>query len=460
MDNLNKRESFSSGFAVFFATLGSAVGLGNIWKFPYLAGQNGGGAFVLTYLICVLLIGIPIMVSEFYIGRKTRKNAVGAFDTLKAKPYWKSIGVMGIVASFFIMFFSSAVAGWVYSYVYKSIKGDFLSLATQNIGEATKTVNSQFGATVGSLIPPIFWQFIVMLVVSSILIAGVKNGIERITKTLMPVLFVLIIICVIRALMLPGAGAGLSFLFHVDFHKLSAPVILSALGLAFFKLSLGMGTMITYGSYFTKETNLVNTSLRVAISDTLISLLAGLAIFPVVFSFGMKPTDGPSLLFNTIPLVFSKIPFGNILLIAFFVLTSIAATTAMISLVEVPVAYLCEEKGMKRYKAVLLTTGIIFFVGMLTVHPKSLLGGTIFMGKGFFGWFDYLSSNILLPFGGLLIALFVGYIVKPVDFKNELTNNETLSYHTVAGIFRFIVRFITPALLLLVFLNSVGILKF
>jgi neurotransmitter:Na+ symporter, NSS family len=460
MDNLNKRESFSSGFAVFFATLGSAVGLGNIWKFPYLAGQNGGGAFVLTYLICVLLIGIPIMVSEFYIGRKTRKNAVGAFDTLKAKPYWKSIGVMGIVASFFIMFFYSAVAGWVYSYVYKSIKGDFLSLATQNIGEATKTVNSQFGATVGSLIPPIFWQFIVMFVVSSILIAGVKNGIERITKTLMPVLFVLIIICVIRALMLPGAGAGLSFLFHVDFHKLSAPVILSALGLAFFKLSLGMGTMITYGSYFTKETNLVNTSLRVAISDTLISLLAGLAIFPVVFSFGMKPTDGPSLLFNTIPLVFSKIPFGNILLIAFFVLTSIAATTAMISLVEVPVAYLCDEKGMKRYKAVLLTTGIIFFVGMLTVHPKSLLGGTIFMGKGFFGWFDYLSSNILLPFGGLLIALFVGYIVKPVDFKNELTNNETLSYHTVAGIFRFIVRFITPALLLLVFLNSVGILKF
>lgn len=460
MDKINKRESFSSGFAVFFATLGSAVGLGNIWKFPYLTGQNGGGAFVFIYLICVLLVGIPIMVSEFYIGRKTRKNAVGAFEALKAKPYWKSIGVMGITSSFLIMFFYSAVAGWVYSYVYKSIKGDFLSLATQNIGEATKTVDSQFGATVGSLIPPIFWQFIVMLVVSSILIAGVKNGIERITKTLMPVLFVLIIICVIRALTLPGAGAGLNFLFHVDFKKLSAPVILSALGLAFFKLSLGMGTMITYGSYFTKETNLVNTAIRVAISDTLISLLAGLAIFPVVFSFGMEPAGGPGLLFNTIPLVFSKIPLGNILLISFFILTSIAATTAMISLVEVPVAYLCDEKGMKRYKAVLSTTGIIFFVGMLTVHPKSLLGNIVIFGKGFFDWFDYLSSNILLPFGGLLIALFVGYIIKREDFKTELTNDRTLSNNSITGIFHFIIRFITPALLLLVFLNSIGILKF
>jgi neurotransmitter:Na+ symporter, NSS family len=460
MSNLKNRESFSSGFAVFFATLGSAVGLGNIWKFPYLTGQNGGGAFVLTYLVCILLIGIPIMVAEFYIGRKTRKNAVGAITILKAKPWWKSIGFMGIAASFFIMFFYSAVAGWVYSYVYKSIKGDFLSLAQLSTVEATKTVDSQFGATVGSFMPPIIWQFIVMVIVSSILIAGVKNGIERITKTLMPVLFILIIISVIRALTLPGAGAGFNFLFHVDFNKLSAPVILSALGLAFFKLSLGMGTMITYGSYFTKETNLINTSIRVALSDTLISLLAGLAIFPVVFSFGMEPGGGPGLLFKTIPLVFSKIPLGNILLISFFVLTSIAATTAMISLAEVPVAYLCDEKGMKRYKAVLLTTGIIFFIGMLTVHPKSFFGNFIFFNKGFFDWFDYLSSNILLPFGGLLISLFVGYIVKSEDFKTELTNNDTLHYRTVAGIFHFIIRYITPFLLLLVFLNSIGLIKF
>ena len=460
MDKLNKREGFSSGLAVFFATLGSAVGLGNIWKFPYMAGQNGGGAFVFTYLICILVIGIPVMVAEFYIGRKTRKNAVGAFDVLKAKPYWKLIGFMGMAAAFFIMFFYSAVAGWVYSYVYKSIKGDFADLSAQTIEKATQTVDSQFAATIGSLIPPILWQFIVLLVVSGILIAGVKKGIERITKTLMPVLFVLIIICVLRALTLPGAGAGLNFLFRVDFHKLNTNVILAALGLAFFKLSLGMGTMITYGSYFTKEANLINTSIRVALSDTLISLLSGLAIFPIVFSFGMKPSGGPGLLFNTIPLVFSKLPLGNILLISFFVLTSIAATTAMISLVEVPVAYLCDEKNMKRVKAVLLTTGIIFFVGMLTVHPKSLLGSVVYMGKGFFDWFDYFSSNIFLPFGGLLIVIFTGYFVTKEGFTTELTNNGTLSNNTFAGIFRFILRFITPALLLLVFLNSVGLLKF
>lgn len=452
------RETFSSGLAIFFATLGSAVGLGNIWKFPYLAGENGGGAFVLIYFISVLLIGIPVMVSEFYIGRKTRSNAVSAFTVLKASPLWKIIGYMGVVASLFIVFFYSSVAGWVYSYVFKAIKGDFSNLATLSIDHATEIVKNQFSATVEGSFSPILWQGIVLLVVSLILIAGVKNGIERITKTLMPVLFVLLIVCSIRALTLIGAKEGLRFLFKVDFSKIDSKVILSALGLAFFKLSLGMGTMITYGSYFTDDNNLIHTSAKVALSDTLVSILAGIAIFPVVFTFGLAPDSGPGLLFSTIPLVFSKIPFGNILLIAFFILTSIAATTAMISMVEVPVAFMSEVWNVKRKYSVMILAGIIFIVGILTVHPTSIFGNVIMFGKNFFNLFDFVSSNILLPMGGLLIAIFVGYFAGKENISEELSNRHTLNNSKTIDIYYFILRYVSPLLLLIVFLNSIGII--
>lgn len=452
------RETFSSGLAIFFATLGSAVGLGNIWKFPYLAGENGGGAFVLIYFISVLLIGIPVMVSEFYIGRKTRSNAVSAFTVLKASPLWKIIGYMGVVASLFIVFFYSSVAGWVYSYVFKAIKGDFSNLATLSIDHATEIVKNQFSATVEGSFSPILWQGIVLLVVSLILIAGVKNGIERITKTLMPVLFVLLIVCSIRALTLIGAKEGLRFLFKVDFSKIDSKVILSALGLAFFKLSLGMGTMITYGSYFTDDNNLIHTSAKVALSDTLVSILAGIAIFPVVFTFGLAPDSGPGLLFSTIPLVFSKIPFGNILLIAFFILTSIAATTAMISMVEVPVAFMSEVWNVKRKYSVMMLAGIIFIVGILTVHPTSIFGNVIMFGKNFFNLFDFVSSNILLPMGGLLIAIFVGYFAGKENISEELSNRHTLNNSKTIDIYYFILRYVSPLLLLIVFLNSIGII--
>jgi NSS family neurotransmitter:Na+ symporter len=456
-NNNNKRETFSSGVAVFFATLGSAVGLGNIWKFSYLTGENGGGAFVLAYLICVLLLGIPIMIGEFYIGRKTRKNVIGAFEKLKVKKVWKSIGYMGILTAFLIMFFYSAVSGWVYSYVFKALTGTFSQLSTKSTAEAVNFVNIQFDNTTGTLMPPIIWQFIVMLVVSIILIAGVKKGIERATKTLMPVLFGLIIICDIRALTLPEAFTGLRFLFSVDFSKLTMAVIVTALGLAFFKLSIGMGTMITYGSYFTKDNNLLGTSVKVALSDTLVSLMAGIAIFPVVFQFGMQPSGGPGLLFKTIPLAFSKMPFGNVLLIAFFVLTSIAATTAMISIVEVIVAFLNEEKKIDRKIAVLMTTGIIFLVGALTVHSHSLFAQVHIFGKNFFDLFDYISSNILLPLGGLAVAIFIGYVIKKEDLYTELSNNGTIENAKLILIVRFILRYIAPVLLLIVFLSSIGL---
>ncbi|MEG6586228.1 sodium-dependent transporter [Dendrosporobacter sp. 1207_IL3150] len=451
-----KRETFSSGLAVFFATLGSAVGLGNIWKFPYLTGQYGGGAFLAVYFLCILFVGLPVMLGEFYIGRKTRKNAVGALNQLKPGTSWKYIGIMGALSSYLIMFFYSCVAGWVYFYLFKAIKGDFAGITMA----AAKT---QFGEVIMGPLSPIVWQFIVMAVVASILAMGVKDGIEKITKTLMPLLFVLIIICDIRALTLPGAMEGINFLFQVDFSKLTAAAVLTALGLAFFKLSLGMGTMITYGSYFTQDNNLFGTATKVALSDTLVSLLAGIAIFPTVFSFGMEPSAGPGLLFMTIPLVFSQIPFGNVLLVAFFFLTSIAATTAMLSLVEVPLAYLNEERGVSRPKAAIINAVIIASIGILatlSVDKASLLGSYTFLGRGFFDWFDYISSNILLPVGGLLIAIFIGYIVKKEDIKREMSNNGKLNIDFVFNVYYFILRYVTPALLLIVFLNSIGIIKF
>lgn len=449
------REKFSSGLAVFFATLGSAVGLGNIWKFPYLTGQFGGGAFLLIYLICIIFIGLPVMLGEFYIGRKTKKNAIGAIKQLSPGTSWRHIGTMGVGAAYLIMFFYSCVAGWVYFYLFKAIRGDF-SVVT------LETAKAQFGSLVSSPVVPVIWQFIVLAVVATVLALGVSRGIERITKTLMPLLFILIIICDVRALTLPGAADGVKFLFDVDFSKLSAAAVLTAMGLAFFKLSLGMGTMITYSSYFTEDNNLFGTGLKVALSDTLVSLLAGLAIFPTVFSFGLEPGAGPGLLFMTIPLVFSQMPFGSILLIAFFFLSAIAATTAMLSLVEVPVAYMAEEKGMTRPKAAIFSAATIFVIGILatlSVDPGSLLGDVTVMGRGFFDWFDYLSSNILLPLGGLLIAVFIGYFIDKEDLCRELSNHGSLKIKGLLSGYFFIVRYVTPALLIIIFLNSVGLIR-
>lgn len=450
-----KRETFSSGLAVFFATLGSAVGLGNIWKFPYLTGEYGGGAFLLVYLTCIVFVGLPVMLGEFYIGRKTRKNAVGAFNLLKPKSSWKYVGHMAVLAVYLIMFFYSCVAGWVYSYLFKAITGDFAAVTPE-------LVKAQFGSAIVGPVAPMVWQFIVMIVVSAILLMGVQKGIEKITKTLMPLLFLLIIVCDIRALTLPGAGEGVNFLFHVDFSKITAPTVLNALGLAFFKLSLGMGVMITYSSYFTQDNNLFGTSGKVAISDTIVSMLAGVAIFPAVFAFGMQPNAGPGLLFMTIPLVFSQMPLGSVLLAAFFFLTAIAATTAMLSLTEVLVAYFSEEHKFSRKNAVIFNAVIILVFGALatlSVDKSSLLGGITIFGKGFFDLFDYISSNILLPVGGLMVALFVGYFTNKEEVKAELSNRGSLKIDGIIDVFYFIIRYVTPLLLIVVFLNSIGILK-
>ncbi|MGE5453912.1 MAG: sodium-dependent transporter [Methylocystaceae bacterium] len=446
-----KREGFTTTFGAILATLGSAVGLGNIWKFPYLTGENGGAAFLITYIICVFFIGLPVMISEFIIGRKARSNAVGSYRKLSPGTAWMSAGWMGVTAAFLIMAFYTDVAGWVYSYVFKSAIGGLSGLNAAGTEAA-------FGNLVGSTVTPLIWQWIVLITIAMIIMAGVQKGIERMTRTLLPILFVLLLICDVRALTLPGAFEGLNFLFKPDFSKVTGAVILSAMGLAFFKLSVGMGTMTTYGSYMGDEDNITTTAVKVALSDTLVSILAGIAIFPAVFAFGQQPGAGTGLLFSTIPLVFNSMPFGSVILVLFFVLTAIAATGAMISLLEVPVAFFIEERKWARNKATIISILIMGGMGVLATLSTSVLAKTMVVGKTWFDLFDFASSNVLLPLGGLIICLFVGWKLGPQVIYQEASNNGTLGNASFLKVFTFVIRYIAPLAIIIVFLNSLGIL--
>lgn len=449
-----KREGFTTTLGVLAATLGSAVGLGNIWKFPSLTGQNGGAAFVFVYMICVALIGLPVMISEFIIGRRAGSNNVGAFRKLEPSPRkpWHLAGVIGVAAAFLIMFFYTDVAGWVYSYAFKALTGGFADIGVKQTADV-------FGSYIGSVAGPLVWQWIVLVVISVVIIAGVTKGIERMTKTLLPILLILLLICDVRALTLPGALAGVSYLFQPDFTKITAGVVLAALGLAFFKLSVGMGTMTTYGSYIGKKESLSGTAIKVALADTAVSLLAGLAIFPAVFAFGFEPDAGPSLLFITIPAVFKTMPFGQVFLTMFFLLAAIAATGAMISLLEVPVAYLTEEKHWSRVTATIVSAGAMGVVGSLATLSTSTLSKTLVFGKTFFDLFDFLSSNIALPVGGIVICLFVGWKLGKRVIVEEASNEGTLRNVAFLKVFTFVVRYVAPIAILLVLLNGLGIIK-
>lgn len=448
------REGFATSLGVFTATLGSAVGLGNIWKFPSMTGQNGGAAFVIVYIGCVLLISLPVMLSEFIIGRRAGANNVGALRKLDDSRHglWYLTGIGGVTAAFLIMFFYTDVAGWVYAYAGKALLGTFAHT------DAAQTADI-FAQHVGGAVAPLVWQWIVLAVISVIIVAGVTKGIERMTKTLLPVLFVLLIVCNVRALTLPGAMAGVEYLLSPDFSKVTPAVVLAALGLAFFKLSVGMGTMTTYGSYIGKKENMPGNAMRVAGADTLVSILAGLAIFPAVFAFGFAPDAGPSLLFITIPAVFQTMPLGNVFLAMFFVLAAIAATGAMISLLEVPVAYLTEERRWSRVKATVVSAGTMGVVGSLATLSTSVLADTTLFGMTFFDLFDFASSNIVLPVGGILICLFVGWKLGPATITDEASNEGSLANGPLLRAFTFLVRYVAPIAILLVLLNGLGVIK-
>ena len=451
VEQARTRDGFASAIGAFAATLGSAVGLGNIWKFPYLTGSNGGGAFVLVYLGSVFVVGLPILVAEHLIGRKTRLNAIHAYGSIvpKAK-YWSLIGWAGFLSAIFIMAFYTDVSGWVFAYIFKAIAAAFTG-GVLNAGT--------FGSLAGGTWEPLLWQFLVLCLTTSIIASGVSRGIERVTKTLMPILLVLLILCDIRALTLPGAFAGVTYLFRPDFSKLTGSAILTALGLSFFKLSLGMGTMTTYGSYMPDSTRIVPNATRVALADTVVSLLAGLAIFPAVFAFGESPAGGPGLLFNIMPLIFSKMPFGSVFTIIFFILSAIATMGAMLSLVEVPVSWMVEKGKMKRPTAAYLTGAMMFALGILaTLSQGPTLGNVKILGKNFFDLFDFLSSNVLLPIGGLAIAILTGWLLKKQDIVSELEKGygegKKPGYIQLVYVF---IKYVSPVVIFVIILNGFGI---
>jgi NSS family neurotransmitter:Na+ symporter len=432
------------------ATLGSAIGLGNIWKFPFLTGSNGGAAFVLAYLAAVALVGIPVMAVEHAIGRRMRLDAVRAYGrVVPGQPAWSVVGWAGLLAALLIMGFYTDVAGWVFAYVGKSVAA---AVAGHPLAPGT------FAALAGGTWEPLLWQAGVVVLVTVIIAAGVSAGIERVTKRLVPALFVLLVICDVRALSLPGASAGVAYLFTPDLSKLSGTVLLAALGLAFFKLSLGMGTMTTYGSYLPDATRIVPNATRVALADTLVSLLAGLAIFPAVFAFGGTPEGGPGLLFDTIPLVFAQMPGGGAFTALFFVLAAIATIGAMVSIGEVPVAWLVERGHLGRRGAAVLTGCAMLALGVpATLSQSPVLSGVKPFGLTFFDLFDYVSSNVLLPLGGLAIAIVGGWLVARADFLGELAKGHGRpAWHGPAV--RALARWVAPALILLILLGGFGVL--
>jgi NSS family neurotransmitter:Na+ symporter len=432
------RDSFGSKFGVIAAAAGSAIGLGNIWRFPYVVGENGGGAFLLIYLIFIAAIGIPVMMSEFVIGRSAQLNPVGAFKKIAPGKKWHLIGLLGVVTAFIILAFYTVVAGWTLEYLVQSVKwmltADKIGFDAMSNEEVRSFFNNHYESFVDGIWRPIVWFVVMMFFTGYIVISGVKNGIEKYAKILMPILLVLLLVLVVRSVTLEGAREGLVFLFNPDFSTIKeAPlkIIIEALGQAFFSLSIGMGTLITYGSYIQKKENLANTAVSVAFADTFIAVVAGLAIFPAVFAFGINPGEGPELVYITLPVIFQSMSGGLIWAFMFFLLLCFAAITSTISVLEVIVAYFSEQLNMTRKKAAILAMISVGFLGVLCSMSEKIFG--VFNG----------SPDLLLPLGGFFIVLFIGWFLAKDSTRGELSSQGKykLGYYRL---FMFLVKFAAP----------------
>ena len=442
-----KRDEFSGFFGVLVATVGSAVGLGNLWRFPYLVGQNGGAAFILIYLAFVLVICLPIMISEFIIGRRTQANTVKAFQMLAPRTPWGAVGIVGVVAAFCILAFYTVVGGWTMDYIFRSVIHVFST-------PDASAIESQFAALVTSPIRPIFWTILFILLSALIVMSGIKKGIEKYSRIMMPFLFLMVVILMIRSITLPGAEKGISFLVKPDFSKINTQVALAALGQAFFSLSLGMGCMITYGSYIPKRENLTKLAFTTAMSDTLFAILAGLAIMPAVFAFGISPQEGPGLVFIVLPRIFGQIPLGNIFAVMFYLILFIAAITSAISLLEVVTAYITERLKMKRRTAAVIISALVAVCASFSSLSQGVLQDVKIFGKTIFDFFDYLSANILLPLGGLSIVLFTGWYIKKSPVYDEFTNQGTLK-GTLFRAYYFLIRYVAPIAIAAIFVDLI-----
>ena len=450
---MSERANFKNTLGVILATAGSAVGLGNVWRFPYMTGQNGGASYIVIYILCVLLLGIPCMISEFIIGRHSASNTARAYNKMGNR-WWGIIGMLSVSTGFLITCYYVIVSGWCLQYMYATVLGELH-------GDAAYFI-SYFSDFSSNPWKPLLWVAVFMGITHWVIIHGVRGGIERASKVLMPTLFILLLVIVVASCMLPGAERGISFLLKPDFSKIDGSVCLNAMGQSFYSLSIGMGCICTYASYFSRRTNLSQSAIQISVIDCLVAILAGLMIFPAAFSVGVQPDSGPSLIYITLPNVFqqafSAVPFvGTIVSFAFYALMSLAALTSMISLHEVSTAFFQEEMHISRKRSatiVSVSTSVIAIFCSLSLAGVDWL---VIGGKSLFDWFDFVTGQLFLPIVGFFACLFIGWYVPKDIVRDEFTNWGTLR-SPLYPVFLVCVRFVCPTGILLVFLNQLGII--
>ena len=445
----NSRVMFATRMGVLATTVGSAVGLGNIWRFPYEAGNHGGSAFILCYLAFTLLLGIPVLCAEFMLGRGTHSNIFGAFRKLAPKSKWWLAGYLGIFGACIIPGFYAVVASWTVEYFVQS------ALGTLDL-PSTEMYHEHFDTLTSGTWRPLVWLLLFLLANYLILVRGTK-GIEKVSNVLMPVLFVILVAFCVNSLMMPGAREGLAYLFKPDFSKVDNSTMLSALGQSFFSLSLGIGTMTTYASYFKRKTRLGRTAMTTAFLDMTVAILAAVIIFPAVFSFGGSVAAGPKLVFEVLPNIFHSLPLGAFWSALFFFLLILASLTSTISMHEIVIAFLIEEKGMTRRKATTVNCIIVLVLAVVSSLSFGVLSDVKIFGLTFFNLLDYLASNIVMPVGGLLIAVFIGWKVKRKYIADQMTNRGTVRCRFLQVII-FCLRYVAPAGIILIFLNAIGLI--
>ena len=448
-----ERENFNSKIGAILAAAGSAVGLGNIWRFPTEAGNNGGAAFLLIYVGFMLLLGVPIMVSEFVIGRHSQTSVSQSFYKMSGgRKTWKLMGLIPVISGFLVLSYYAVVAGWTLFYAFQAGIDGFAGKTPDEIGV-------DFQAFRTDPVSPLVWIAIILIVNCMIVALGVKKGIERGAKIMMPLLFIFILILVVCSFSLPGTAAGLQFLFHPDFSKVTGDTLLNAMGPAFFSLSVGLCCLCTYATYFKKDVNLMKDGVHVATIDTLVAICAGLIIFPAVFSIsGLAPTEGPSLVFVTLPNVFHQ-AFGNYPVVAyvfslfFYLLLVMAALTSSISMLEMVVAYFHHELKISRRLASVGVTAVCLVLGMFCSFSFGIWDDVKIFGLGFFDLFDFIVAKLIMPIGGLLICIFLGWVVDEKVMRDEITNMGTIRapYYKL---YRFIIRYLAPICILFIFVNQ------
>ncbi|GAB4184921.1 MAG: sodium-dependent transporter [Simkaniaceae bacterium] len=451
-----KREHWKSRLGFIWAAVGSAVGLGSIWRFPYIVGESGGAAFVIVYLICLALVGFPVLIAEILIGRKAQSSPSGAYSSISRSKIWGFVGKLTVVTGFLISSFYGVIAGWTFGYLIEAIRGNLNHFASAD------EVLAYFNGLTQSTIWALSYFFLFMIICFYIVYTGVRRGIEAANKILMPLLFFVLLALVFKGLSMPEAGKGIAFLFKPDFSVLTPTAILVALGQAFFALSLGQGTMVTYGSYLTEKENIPTTCFPVTIFGTVVSLLAGIAIFPIVFGVGLEPSSGVGLMFKTLPMVFSQIPGGYFLAILFFLLIFLAGLTSQISALEPMISYLIDEKKFKRHKAALATAAASFLVGIPSALSFGILKDITFHGNTFFDILSFLCINIFVPLGGLAAVLLVGWRWGIPKAFNHLRVGTAGLFERIPFVEKYLafgIKYLAPLIIVFILLDLIGIFK-